>query len=186
MCPKKVNPTHVWQHQGHVTAVKNIIMDWVTPSFTLQDHKLSDVIASGVIISNRSLVLQRVTRKAAGLFACRATNAEGHTTSNKLQLDVKCKPKKTKKTTTNTTEQHSFELFEKKVWNKWKSLDHSVEFDYWSTRKKRLIFGEKFVKLSYRRWVIGEISFSNYSQPEDPRMVFETSRCCIRIFDQYP
>ena len=59
--------------------------------YLFQDHILPDDIASGVIISNHSLVLQRVTRKAAGIFTCHATNAEGSTTSNSLRLIVKCK-----------------------------------------------------------------------------------------------
>ena len=58
---------------------------------SFQGAKLKDDIASGIIVSNRSLVMQRVTKKAAGLFSCRATNAEGHSTSNELQLNVKCK-----------------------------------------------------------------------------------------------
>ena len=58
-----------------------------------QGQRLPDDIASGVIISNHSLVLQRVTRKAAGIFTCQATNAEGSTISNALELIVKCKSK---------------------------------------------------------------------------------------------
>ena len=59
--------------------------------YDFQDIKLGDDIASGIIVSNRSLVLQRVTKRAAGLFSCQATNAEGHASSNQLQLNVKCK-----------------------------------------------------------------------------------------------
>ena len=59
--------------------------------FYFQGKKLADDIANGIIVSNRSLVLQRVTKKAAGIFTCQATNAEGHSTSNELQLNVKCK-----------------------------------------------------------------------------------------------
>ena len=59
--------------------------------FYFQDKKLADDIANGIIVSNRSLVLQRVTKKAAGIFTCQATNAEGYSTSNELQLNVKCK-----------------------------------------------------------------------------------------------
>ena len=59
--------------------------------FYFQGKKLADDIANGIIVSNRSLVLQRVTKKAAGIFTCQATNAEGYSTSNELQLNVKCK-----------------------------------------------------------------------------------------------
>jgi len=46
---------------------------------------------SGVIISGKSLVLQGITRKNAGFYACVASNTEGDTESNVIELKVMCK-----------------------------------------------------------------------------------------------
>ena len=46
--------------------------------------------AKGVIISSGSLVLQRVTRRSAGNYTCVASNVEGDTSSNAVQLDIMC------------------------------------------------------------------------------------------------
>lgn len=47
--------------------------------------------SGGVIMSNQSLVLQRIDRSAAGLYNCIANNVEGQGESNALALPVKCK-----------------------------------------------------------------------------------------------
>ena len=44
----------------------------------------------GVILSNLTLVLQRVTRETHGEYTCRAANTEGSVSSNMLQLDIQC------------------------------------------------------------------------------------------------
>jgi len=46
----------------------------------------------GVILSNLTLVLQRVTRETRGEYTCRAANTEGSVRSNVLQLDIQYKP----------------------------------------------------------------------------------------------
>ena len=48
-------------------------------------------VTVGIIISNQSLVLQDLERKDAGAYACKATNAEGTSASDKLSLNIKCK-----------------------------------------------------------------------------------------------
>ena len=42
-------------------------------------------------MGNQSLVLQSMGRNATGNYYCVATNAEGTTFSNPVQLDIKCK-----------------------------------------------------------------------------------------------
>ena len=44
-----------------------------------------------MIISNRSLVLQKVGRSEGGVHTCTAHNSEGDGVSNSMSLDVKCK-----------------------------------------------------------------------------------------------
>ncbi|XP_071532110.1 protein turtle homolog B-like [Panulirus ornatus] len=49
-------------------------------------------VSGGVIISNQSLVLQRVLRAQAGRYSCHAHNVVGDGSSNSLRLDVKYAP----------------------------------------------------------------------------------------------
>ncbi|XP_047511176.1 hemicentin-2-like [Pieris napi] len=58
-------------------------------------HNGSPVIQnmrSGIILSSRSLVLQRLTRQEAGLYSCKATNARGETSSEAVRLRVQYAP----------------------------------------------------------------------------------------------
>lgn len=48
-------------------------------------------MSSGIIVSTRSLVLQKVTRKEAGAYACKAANTKGETSSQVVNLRVQCK-----------------------------------------------------------------------------------------------
>lgn len=48
-------------------------------------------VTSGVIISTRSLVLQRVGRYHSGMYACSAANDRGETQSEPVLLRIHCK-----------------------------------------------------------------------------------------------
>ncbi len=45
---------------------------------------------SNVLITESSLVIQGVTRRSAGVYACVASNLEGDTPSNPIELKVMC------------------------------------------------------------------------------------------------
>nr|XP_053650227.1 hemicentin-1-like [Cherax quadricarinatus] len=61
-------------------------------SWRHNDRVLVHNVSAGVIISNQSLVLQRVVRAQAGRYACHAHNIVGDGVSNALRLDVKYAP----------------------------------------------------------------------------------------------
>ena len=52
---------------------------------------LSHDVGSGIIISNQSLVVQRVTRADSGRYTCHVFNTEGEGVSNHVTLAVKCR-----------------------------------------------------------------------------------------------
>ncbi|KAK4298695.1 hypothetical protein Pmani_028967, partial [Petrolisthes manimaculis] len=56
------------------------------------DQPLHHNVSAGVIVSNQSLVLQRVVRGQGGRYCCIAHNVVGHGSSNTLLLDVKYAP----------------------------------------------------------------------------------------------
>ncbi|CAN8013975.1 unnamed protein product [Ixodes persulcatus] len=61
-----------------------------------EDHEVTTNMTTGVIISNQSLVLQKVRRTRRGRYTCSAVNREGHGVSNIFLLRIKfapvCKP----------------------------------------------------------------------------------------------
>ncbi|XP_048486123.1 hemicentin-2 [Plutella xylostella] len=56
------------------------------------DKHVTQNMTSGIIVSTRSLVLQRVTRGEAGGYACKAANARGETSSDVVRLRVQYAP----------------------------------------------------------------------------------------------
>ena len=57
----------------------------------LQGETLYHDVGSGIIISNQSLVVQRVTRSDSGRYTCHVFNSEGEGVSEEVSLSVKCK-----------------------------------------------------------------------------------------------
>ena len=51
------------------------------------EHSIED----GIISSNQSLVLQRISKISAGNYTCTAFNSEGSGLSNHVKLNIKCK-----------------------------------------------------------------------------------------------
>nr|XP_049704446.1 synaptogenesis protein syg-2 [Helicoverpa armigera]XP_049704448.1 synaptogenesis protein syg-2 [Helicoverpa armigera] len=56
------------------------------------DRPVSQNMTSGIIVSTRSLVLQKVTRREAGSYSCKAANARGETSSKVVNLRVQYAP----------------------------------------------------------------------------------------------
>lgn len=59
--------------------------------FCFQAKPLVHNISGGVIITDQSLVLQKVTRLSAGNYTCIGRNTEGEGVSEAFSLDVLCK-----------------------------------------------------------------------------------------------
>ena len=48
-------------------------------------------LSQGVLLSGSSLVLQEVRRDQAGDYTCHASNLEGDTTSDIINIQIRCK-----------------------------------------------------------------------------------------------
>ena len=57
----------------------------------LQGAELRQNVREGVIMGNRSLVLQSLDTDNTGLYSCQAANTVGKGMSNVVNLDIKCK-----------------------------------------------------------------------------------------------
>ena len=56
----------------------------------LQGVELKQNVREGIIMGNRSLVLQSLTTANTGQYACQAANTVGRGMSNLVELDIKC------------------------------------------------------------------------------------------------
>ncbi|XP_067130534.1 protein turtle-like isoform X2 [Centruroides vittatus] len=70
---------------------------WVTEvGWTFKGQPLFSNTTAGIIVSNQSLVLQKIRRENRGSYRCTATNSEGEGISDELSLQVQfapvCKP----------------------------------------------------------------------------------------------
>lgn len=73
----------------HVDAVPGIKeITWLHNQRPLNESSLQTGDSEGLIISNNSLVLQRVRIEQRGHYACLASNSEGISESNRLELRV--------------------------------------------------------------------------------------------------
>ncbi|KAI5747067.1 hypothetical protein M8J77_010726 [Diaphorina citri] len=61
-------------------------------SWTRNGIPLAHNTSARIILSNQSLVLQKVSRQSAGTYKCSAINTKGEATSNQLKLRVKYAP----------------------------------------------------------------------------------------------
>ena len=61
------------------------------PHSHVQGEAVRQDVTGGVILSNLTLVLQRVSSTIRGDYTCVADNSEGSVTSNSLSLNIKCK-----------------------------------------------------------------------------------------------
>lgn len=97
-CHVKANPPVkevVWLHEDRpihslMSGDPNMLPDDPTLP-TLSSSSLSMAIGSTVIMTNQSLVIQKVHRSHRGRYQCVAFNEQGETVSDPLYLKVNCK-----------------------------------------------------------------------------------------------
>lgn len=59
-------------------------------TWLFEDEILLSHVEAGIIVSNQSLVLQKIKRQNNGRYKCKATNKVGSSISNEVYLQIKC------------------------------------------------------------------------------------------------
>ena len=91
-----ISPLNFWQKLSRPSILPHHptppMRSWksLQPCLFPQGSPLQHDVSSGIIISNQSLVVQRVTRSDAGQYTCHVFNSEGEGVSNEVRLAVKC------------------------------------------------------------------------------------------------
>ena len=73
----------------------NLMTDFIEKQlkmhFSFQGIELRHNTSEGIILTNQSLVLQRISRRRSGSYTCQAANEVGRGSSQNIFLNVKCK-----------------------------------------------------------------------------------------------
>ena len=59
--------------------------------YTCQGNELEQNVSAGVLASESTLALQRIGRQQSGAYQCKASNVEGDSISNVVNISIKCK-----------------------------------------------------------------------------------------------
>ncbi|XP_022237588.1 hemicentin-1-like, partial [Limulus polyphemus] len=90
----KLRHSHIQQGNDVYLECNIIANPWVTEiGWKFEGKELQTNTSAGIIISNQSLVLQKVGRTNRGRYSCTATNSEGQGESNALHLKVQFSPR---------------------------------------------------------------------------------------------
>ncbi|KAG8185952.1 hypothetical protein JTE90_013612 [Oedothorax gibbosus] len=93
----KLRHSHIQEGNDVYLDCSIVASPWVSDiGWRFAGQELHTDTAAGIIVSNQSLVLQKVSRTSRGHYTCVATNSEGEGESNVVQLRVQyaplCKP----------------------------------------------------------------------------------------------
>ncbi|GIY94114.1 uncharacterized protein CEXT_775991 [Caerostris extrusa] len=88
----KLRHSHIQEGNDVYLDCSIIASPWVSEiGWRFGGKELHTNTSAGIIVSNQSLVLQKVQRTSRGHYTCVASNSEGEGESNVVQLRVQCK-----------------------------------------------------------------------------------------------